>query len=175
VYPGCHHYGKKLFNKYYSYTDHSELYHIAMSTFLLIQLILSADLIPSLAVLHPSHKLTYFPQAGWPDEWCATAKDIVWAEFECAYAEIEMINANEAPLVRYLFHTFSATLTSLINCQQLNNSQSDNIFNALPELSAPSKAVLYNELTCYLSEPTECTLDAIRWWVEKKAIYPNLS
>jgi hypothetical protein len=28
--------GKKLLNKYYSYTDHSELYRIAMSTFLCI-------------------------------------------------------------------------------------------------------------------------------------------
>ncbi len=25
--------GKKLLNKYYSYTDHSELYHIAMGEF----------------------------------------------------------------------------------------------------------------------------------------------
>jgi hypothetical protein len=167
--------GKKLLNKYYSYTDHSELYHIAMRMFLLIQLILSADLIPSLAVLHPSHKLTYFAQAGWLDEWCATAEDIVQAEFEYAYAEIKIIDANEAPLVRNIFRTFSATLTSLVNCQELDTSQLDNIFDALPELSAPSKVALYDELTCYLSEPTEHTLDPIRWWVEKKAIYPRLS
>ena len=34
--------GKRLLNKYYSYTDHSELYRISMSTFLLISFILKS-------------------------------------------------------------------------------------------------------------------------------------
>jgi hypothetical protein len=34
--------GKKLLNKYYSYTDHSELYRISMSKFLFIAFIIIA-------------------------------------------------------------------------------------------------------------------------------------
>ena len=57
----------------------------------------------------------------------------------------------------------------------MDDNPLDNIFDALPELSAPSKAALYDELTRYLSEPTERTLDPLLWWVEKKAVYPRLS
>jgi hypothetical protein len=46
-----------------------------------------------LVVLHPSHKLTYFSQAGWDDEWRATAEDIVWAEFEWAYVDIKVMDS----------------------------------------------------------------------------------
>ncbi len=52
---------------------------------------------------------------------------------------------------------------------------SDNIFDALPALSAPLKAALEDELTRYLSAPVERTLDPLLWWVEKKALYPCLS
>jgi hypothetical protein len=45
------------------------------------------------AVLHLSHKLAYFAQAGWDDAWCATAEDIVQAEFEQAYAELEVTDS----------------------------------------------------------------------------------
>jgi hypothetical protein len=68
-----------------------------------------------------------------------------------------------------------ATLTLLVHCQELDTNPSDNIFDALPELSAPSKAALYDELTRYLSEPTERVLDPLLWWIEKKAFYPRLS
>jgi hypothetical protein len=44
-------------------------------------------------VLHPSHKLAYFTQAGWDDEWRATAEDIVRAEFERAYADLEVADS----------------------------------------------------------------------------------
>ena len=40
-------------------------------------------------VLHPSHKLTYLQNAGWSEEWIATAKEIVKTEFERAYAGID--------------------------------------------------------------------------------------
>jgi hypothetical protein len=36
-------------------------------------------------VLHPHHKLTYFQHAGWMAKWIATAKKIVWDEFNCNY------------------------------------------------------------------------------------------
>ena len=52
---------------------------------------------------------------------------------------------------------------------------SDNIFDALPTLLEPTKAELFDELTCYLSAPVERTLNPLLWWVEKQAIYPRLS
>ncbi|KAF8548523.1 hypothetical protein OG21DRAFT_1380637, partial [Imleria badia] len=45
---------KKTLDRYYSLTNHSEVYRIAM-------------------VLHPRHKLAYFKAANWPDEWINTA------------------------------------------------------------------------------------------------------
>jgi hypothetical protein len=51
----------------------------------------------------------------------------------------------------------------------------ENIFDALPALSGPSKAALEDELTRYLSTPTERTSDPLLWWVEKAAVYSRLS
>ncbi len=65
-----------------------------MSKFLFFFIYFKSDFIPLLAVLHPSHKLAYFAQAGWPDEWDATAEEIVCAEFERAYVDIEIEDSN---------------------------------------------------------------------------------
>jgi hypothetical protein len=40
----------------------------------------------SLTVLHPRHKLKYFKNAGWEDEWIDAAENIVRAEYERKYA-----------------------------------------------------------------------------------------
>ncbi|KAG1841477.1 hypothetical protein C8R48DRAFT_561037, partial [Suillus tomentosus] len=45
---------KKTLDRYYQLTDHSEVYHISM-------------------VLHPCHKLAYFKNVGWEDDWIQTA------------------------------------------------------------------------------------------------------
>ena len=37
-------------------------------------------------VLHPRHKLHYFKNARWPQEWIDTARDIVEAEFKRGYS-----------------------------------------------------------------------------------------
>ncbi|KIM56465.1 hypothetical protein SCLCIDRAFT_37791, partial [Scleroderma citrinum Foug A] len=57
---------KKTCNRYYSYTDKSEVYRIAM-------------------VLHPRHKLSYFKNAQWEDEWIATTEVLVREEFARSY------------------------------------------------------------------------------------------
>jgi hypothetical protein len=41
-------------------------------------------------VLHPSHKLEYFEQAGWDEEWRTTAEGILRTEFRRAYADIQV-------------------------------------------------------------------------------------
>src|SRR6266545_3612097 len=38
----------------------------------------------------PRHKLQYFKDIGWQDEWIETARDIVRAEFECKYLSLEV-------------------------------------------------------------------------------------
>ncbi|KAF8266786.1 hypothetical protein EI94DRAFT_1583587 [Lactarius quietus] len=58
--------GKRTLNHYYSKTDFSEVYGIAM-------------------VLHPCHKLEYFKNAGWSDKWHTTAHQIVHDTFELNY------------------------------------------------------------------------------------------
>jgi hypothetical protein len=97
--------GKKLLNKYYSYTDHSELYRIAMGEWAPL-VSCSSNLI--FVVLHPSHKLAYFAQAGWDDEWRATAEGIVRAEFERAYADLEVADSQNTQNVSSCFYFISS-------------------------------------------------------------------
>jgi hypothetical protein len=88
--------GKKLLNKYYSYTDHSELYRIAMGEWIPL---VSCRFNMIFVVLHPSHKLAYFAQAGWDDEWRATAEDI-----EQAYADLEVADSQNTQNVSNCFY-----------------------------------------------------------------------
>lgn len=55
----------------------------------------------SLTVLHPRHKLQYFRDANWDDEWIATATGIIRDEFERAYADLPIEEVEvAAPIVR---------------------------------------------------------------------------
>jgi len=76
---------KKTLNRYYNMTDSSEVYRIAMGMYHLLPFSMYAD-ICYYAVLHPQHKLAYFKNAGWEDEWIKTAEHIVCTEYECSYA-----------------------------------------------------------------------------------------
>jgi len=61
---------KQTLNRYYSLTDSSEVYRIAM-------------------ILHPRHKLTYFKKAGWESQWIEFAEALLREEFERSYAPTE--------------------------------------------------------------------------------------
>ena len=75
---------KRTLNRYYSLTDTSELYRIAMGTYIHLSMALSpVDLSPT--VLHPCYKLEYFKQAGWTLEWVATAQNLVRNTFKTSY------------------------------------------------------------------------------------------
>ena len=52
-------------------------------------------------VLHPSHKLAYFGQAGWKEEWRVAAEEIVQTEFERSYAGIDIQDSNDAATVSH--------------------------------------------------------------------------
>jgi hypothetical protein len=78
---------KKTLNRYYSATDHSDAYCVAMGMSLLIKYL--AIILSSIyhdIVLHPRHKLHYFKAAGWEQEWIDTAEEIVRNEFKQNYA-----------------------------------------------------------------------------------------
>ncbi|KAI1788193.1 hypothetical protein LXA43DRAFT_895012 [Ganoderma leucocontextum] len=58
---------KKTLDKYYSLTDESATYQIAM-------------------ILHPRHKLDYFKKLKWPQVWQRTARKLVETEYANRYA-----------------------------------------------------------------------------------------
>jgi len=98
--------GKKVLNKYYALTDHSELYRIAMGTYI-VHNIFYANMLFFL-VLHPSHKLEYFKTAGWDEEWCTTAEEIVHTEFERAYTDMEVKESEDShPVSHYYIQSYS--------------------------------------------------------------------
>ncbi|KAG2085773.1 uncharacterized protein F5147DRAFT_588812 [Suillus discolor] len=70
---------KRTLNHYYSCTDSSVVYRIAM-------------------VLHPRHKLSYFKAAGWQDDWIHTAEQLVRDEFK-RYASHSLATTNNATTV----------------------------------------------------------------------------
>src|SRR6267154_5703803 len=78
---------KRTLNRYYSLTDASETYHVAMGT--LSSTLPSYDdanfMIFSLAVLHPQHKLQYFQNAGWETEWVTTAEHLMRELYDQSY------------------------------------------------------------------------------------------
>jgi len=56
----------KKMHAYYSLTDSSHVYHIAM-------------------VLHPGMKLEYFCNQKWEEEWIEQAETLVWEEYAARY------------------------------------------------------------------------------------------
>ena len=78
--------GKKTLNQYYDKTNHSEVFRIAMGMHFLTFLPFFSYL---LLVLHPCHKLQYFKNAGWQDEWIERAEEIVCMVFDLLYGSID--------------------------------------------------------------------------------------
>jgi hypothetical protein len=72
-------FARTLLDKYYSKTDLSNVYRIAMGMLhTWLRRLLSY---PSCLVLHPQLKLKYFQQHGWAKDWVDTAEQIVREEF----------------------------------------------------------------------------------------------
>ena len=81
---------KMTLNRYYSVTDHSDVYCIAMGMSpLSFDWYISS--INYYIVLHPRHKLQYFKAAGWEQDWINTAEEIVRNDFELRYATSPVI------------------------------------------------------------------------------------
>ena len=101
--------GKWTLNHYYSKTDSSETYRIAIGEYLLYSNILVSTEWLNDAVLHPRHKLAYFQSAGWLEDWIRMAKAIVRETYERKYKNTEPEEVRSKPA------DLSNSLTSLSN------------------------------------------------------------
>ena len=149
--------GKKILNKYYSKTDLSNAYRIAM-------------------VMHPTHKLAYFKKAGWETAWIKTAEELVREEFQDHYAVPEdgdedapanidaSASSKEVP-------SPSSTQQLLTTAQQSRN-MFDNLISTKPTTSGDDHD---DEITTYLQTKTEHVDDPIAWWLGQRGAYPRLS
>ena len=131
------------------------------------------------AVLHPRHKLAYFKNAGWEDEWIKTAEHIIRKEYECSYAcrgnaedGDAMGDEGVANIVRH-YHDINIKLSH--SACTLQQETSLNIFNNITALAKPILSRLQDELTAYLSSDPKYIDDVLSWWYEKWLIYPHLS
>jgi hypothetical protein len=88
--------GKKTLNHYYTLTDSSELYRIAMSMSTLFHAGTIIHYNPP--VLHPRHKMSYFHKSSWEPAWIATAHEIIRAEFDHSYPTLPSDNDASAPV-----------------------------------------------------------------------------
>lgn len=71
--------GKQTLDWYYSLTDASEVYRIAMGKYCFATLPLM--LLNRLVVLDPRYKLGYFQRMKWEDEWVQTARKLTEEAF----------------------------------------------------------------------------------------------
>ncbi|KAF8171027.1 hypothetical protein K438DRAFT_2059511 [Mycena galopus ATCC 62051] len=76
---------KKVMNKYYSATDESKVYRVAMGTSRPRYNTVSNT---THTVLHPNIKLEYFRSRRWEREWIDTAKSLVRVEYDSNYAHL---------------------------------------------------------------------------------------
>ena len=79
--------GKRTLNRYYDMTDCSDIYRIAMGMFIYF---VNKQPTSTFLVLHPRHKLKYFENAGWEEDWIDTARQIVRDEFDRTYTFMDI-------------------------------------------------------------------------------------
>ena len=75
--------GYLMLNKYYSLTDESVVYRIAMSRLFHLFYITLLTFLFHFLVLHPRYKTSYFVHAKWPQQWITDAETLaqkVWTE-----------------------------------------------------------------------------------------------
>ena len=122
---------RKKMDRYYSLTDSSTTYRIAM-------------------VLHLGLKLEYFHQHEWEDDWIDTAEKLVFDEYTSVY-EKQQTAATDEPEIP------------------------DSGVTSFGDLSVKQPAGRVSELNEYLRQPVESVRDPLKWWMHKRALYPNLS
>jgi len=83
---------KRTLSKYYNKTGESEVYHIAMSMFLLFYV--HHMFLIAIIVLHPCHKLEYFRKNNWDEPSIEATRDIVQDKFNKSYHKLDIEGGN---------------------------------------------------------------------------------
>jgi hypothetical protein len=128
--PGVKHaltFARQSMDKYYSKTNLSNVYRIAMGMFIARICSILTDKAIVHTVLHPQLKLKYFQQHGWEKDWVKTAEGIIRDEFSKYLTRSQRVSTSEStPLtVRHFSSTvlFIAYLSGLRATQSLKTSQ----------------------------------------------------
>ncbi|KAJ2933763.1 hypothetical protein H1R20_g3333, partial [Candolleomyces eurysporus] len=140
--------GVDLLNKYYSLTDESEVYRIAI-------------------VLHPAYKFCYLKKAQWPEAWISTAEGIVCKEFQLVYADFQL-KSNASRLVQ---------LQKPAKCTSSLSSDDDMGAEAPSSTDSNStdEEEMLSELDQYLkTKVVKDVTDPLGWWYENQGSYPQL-
>nr|GAT43317.1 predicted protein [Mycena chlorophos] len=151
---------KRTLNRYYSLTDGSEVYRIAM-------------------ILHPRYRLSYFRDARWLEEWIVAATTLLRERFEERYNKPPApASEPSTPVTSEQEQEFTSpvkvTLTPVLHIMTLIYFEAKNRYKD-PSFKAPTAAALGDEIERYLASPVEDVQDPIQWWIERKAVYPRLS
>ena len=151
---------KKVINKYYSKTDVSNVYRIAMGNVLFVAGVLH---MLSRVVFHPQMKLKYFEHQDWEKEWIDMAYEIVRETFKKYMVD----NARTAEAS---YRVSSGVQSLQLWLQMANNDKGGDLFD-VP--MGPIQAS--DELDNYLAQAIERVRDPIAWWWDHRAVYPRLS
>ncbi|GLB43827.1 hypothetical protein LshimejAT787_1500110 [Lyophyllum shimeji] len=131
---------KRTLNRYYSLTDGSEVYRIAM-------------------VLHPRHKLEYFERAGWKQDWIKMAHTLVRDVYDRSYANRDISKAKTG---RDDESSSDANVEMVAQPTMQLKAARKNMFDDLFELKPSAANPVVDELNLYLSTPAENVGDAIQ-------------
>ncbi|CDO75086.1 hypothetical protein BN946_scf185010.g11 [Trametes cinnabarina] len=140
---------KDTLNKYYSKTDISDVYRIAM-------------------VLHPRYKLRYFKDHTWDQDWIDEAREITYNIYTSRYAtQVMQEEADDG----------CDGEDEARGEGRKASKACINLFASFDDFAAED-ATLTSELDRYLQEPCERlkhTDNALNWWHDRRGIYPCLS
>ena len=172
--------GKTILDKYYSLTDDSEVYHIAMGVYIILivgKLWCLLIYYYIYLVLHPKHKLKYFEKQDWDKNWIKTAEDIVWEEFKRHYEEYiphkqpaKTSQSSKKKVSKYIiFILFFDSKSS----QSWNDDTDDSESSSS---SSSDEEDFVEELDRYLlSGHIKKVKDPLQWWNDNQGSYPRLS
>ncbi len=149
-------------------------------------------------MLHPSYKDSYFKDAGWPSHWIKNARDMLEEEFQRAYKkhEPDELPADSEPAdgqrkskkredrgkeAHEVSHPLWQHERSLPMSTTYHFSpcscplQGHNVFDHIPTPSSKHARPGKDEIARYFATVTEETSNPLRWWLERRALFPCLS
>ncbi len=88
--------GRVILDKYYSKTDQSIMYRMAMSTSHTVSHLILVTYHGHDEVLHPQYKTDYFVDEEWEEEWIVAARDIITERWNTFYRDNDVVQDDQA-------------------------------------------------------------------------------